>query len=141
MRNGQRNTTWRYKMTDMKIEIVLADKSLKINPETYQPYMRLNIGIPLEASTDAITTEGESAVYEAIGRELAGLIKRPTIKYCIVRDNIKYYYRTEEDMKIALAGGGMKLMHMAEAAINVKSNEVLKCRYTMEQIFDNLDLG
>lgn len=58
----------------------------------------------------------------------------------IIKDDIKYYYRNEEHMKTALAGGGMKIMHMAEAAINVKTNEVLKCRYTMEQIFDNLDL-
>lgn len=62
------------------------------------------------------------------------------MKFFAIRDNIKYYYRTEEHMKSALAKSGMSIMSYAEAAVNMKTNEVLKCRYTMEQIFDNLDL-
>ena len=58
-----------------KIGIVLAEKSIKINPETYQPYMWVTIGVPLEVVQDEVSQEGAAAVYEAIGREISELIK------------------------------------------------------------------
>lgn len=58
-----------------KIGIVLAEKSIKINPETYQPYLWMTIGVPLEVVQDEVSQEGTAAVYEAMGRELSELIK------------------------------------------------------------------
>lgn len=57
-----------------KIGIVLAEKSIQINPETFQPYLWMTIGVPLEVVRDGKAEEGIASVHEAIGRELSELI-------------------------------------------------------------------
>lgn len=63
-------------MTAKKIGIKLRSKSLKMDSETFQPYLWVTVGIPLEAATDKISEYGEATVYEAIGRELAELVTK-----------------------------------------------------------------
>lgn len=58
-----------------KIGIILAEKSIKIDPETFQPYMWLTVGVPLEAIQDGATADGAATVHEAIGKEISDLIK------------------------------------------------------------------
>ncbi len=62
--------------------------------------------------------------------------------YKIQIDNIVYYFRTKYHMDRAMQGHSRfhscrQFLLMADAAIDVSTNSIIKCRYGLETFFDS----